>query len=216
MNNFITLIISKLFGKKNINFEKNAHNFLSKIFKKEDYNIIFKKYYNNRSAIEKIFYIDNDDEFIKFNVAYSTVATLIELGNLIIFDWAGDPDLLEEWVKKIEVKYKFYKKIDFSAIYQYADSFKNERGDYIGRIYGPLANSFEDNGFTLLDINTGSDSYCFFAAKKEIVKNIINIKLSRNIRVEHPGWQFKELLIGTPYERYATESARLGSDPTVK
>jgi hypothetical protein len=151
------------------------------------------------------------EEMMERSFLSSLVATQIGLN----FDWAGDPDRLFEWIASVEKKKNISNSIlaKLKSMIQYADSLRNERGDYIGRLYGPISDHLEENNLILLNVNNGSDSYNFLIMDIDKSKAYIGKKLSSKCIIEHPGWQFANQLIGTKYEKYLIQSRLMGSDP---
>lgn len=146
-------------------------------------------------------YIEDGNDYL-FDVILEHV--LVKHHLAVDVDWVGDPDAFVDGFNA-QLARRGAPVLDDAQrqyVFDYADSKPVYRGDYIGHMFGPMAEHADKAGLKILDIKDGSDCYHFVVATPDIYDRWAGVKLSRTTEVQDPSWQFKDQLPGSPYERF--------------
>ena len=155
------------------------------------------------SALEEEFSSEITPEVMK---DHALLVTLQEAGLAIGFDWVGDPaQLLRDFNLRLAAAgAPTIDEAAAQAIRAYADAKPQERGDYVGWMFGPLAERAARTGLRILNVHDASDMYKFLLVDEIFARKWKGVSLSKRLEVEDPSWQFEKQLRGSPYERFYT------------
>ena len=159
-----------------------------------------------KAALDERDDLDIDPENIE-GFSDAVLLSVAKSNHLIVpIDWVGEPDELLEGLSLCFETLDQPPLLDAerAAILDYAMSKPSRRGDFIGWMFGPLAEAAEKRGLKIIDLNEGSDCYHFAALPKVASSAWTGTSLG-HVTVEDVSWQFEQQLVSSPYERFYTK-----------